>query len=211
MVASLAEAKSHPVTPEDFLNYDRAIRIAKREKEDASAQFSRAKKAAKNGAVDLQAYKFIEQMRRLEEEEQLVVCRHIVQYLNILEMPIGTQFSLIDAPKVPPVKPKAKAEYNLFLAGEAGLRAGRDGDGAESNPFEPGTEQHVAWLRKHSEGLTERVTAARMDVQDTPPVADAAKATARPSTGRKSRSQNANGEMAFNGGSKLHASKTTLN
>jgi hypothetical protein len=199
MVASLAEARSHSITPEEFLRFDGELRTAKREKDDAGAELSRAKKTAKNGAVDLRAYKFIEQMRRLDDDEQIVVVRHIVQYLQWLEMPVGTQFSMIDAPQVPNPKAKAKAEHNVFLAGEAGLKAGRDGEPATANPFVAGTEQHVVFAQKHADGLLERATAARMQDDDTGPVADAGTATngRGRGRGRGRRTAAANGEMAL--------------
>ncbi len=181
MVESLAEARSHTISPEAFLRHDEEMRTAKREKDDAAAALARIKKTAKNDAVDLKAYKFIEQLRRLEDDEQIIFVRHVMQYIEWLQMPIGTQFSLMDAPKVPPVKQKAKAEHEAWQAGEDGLLAGREGRAASSNPFIPGTDKYAAWARRHADGLAERATAARMtqnghDV----PVADAGRATAGP-------------------------------
>jgi hypothetical protein len=174
------------------------IGIARREKEDAGAALARAKKSAKNGAVDLVAYQFIEKMRKLDDDEQMVVFGHIMQYAGWLKMPIGTQASMLDAPQVPPVKSKARHEHNLFLAGEAGLKAGRQGDPASANPFVDGTEQNVAWARKHNEGLQERATAANMEDEDAGPVADAGAATNGRGRGRgRRRSPAANAEMAL--------------
>ena len=182
-MSSLAEARSHSITPEQFLRHDAEIREAKREKDDAGTAFARARKAAKNGAVDLKAYKFVEQIRSLDDDEQIVVMRHMVEMLSWLEMPIGTQFSLIDAPKTPKPKPSAKAAHSVWAAGEAGLLAGREGDPADSNPHQAGSEQHVAWARKHLEGLSERVTAADMDTEGER-VADTAEATRKAAQGR---------------------------
>jgi hypothetical protein len=188
MVANLAEAKSHAITPEVFLQHDREIATAKREHEDTSAALARAKKAAKTGAVDLEAYKFIEKMRKLEDDEQAIVLRHIQQYAVWLEMPWGTQFSLLDAPKVPSPKAKAKTEHAVWAAGEAGLRAGRDGETLDQNPNMPGSEEHAAWARSYLTGLSERATAARMaaDAEAERP-ADVAEATSKAAQGRQSK------------------------
>jgi hypothetical protein len=194
MVASLAEAQSHPVTPEDFLAIDALVRTAKREMEDSSAALARAKKDAKGKAVDMIAYKFVEAMRKLDEEVRPVVYRNFIAYMGWLEMPLGTQASMIDAPKVPKPKPAARSEHSVWAAGEAGLLAGREGDAASANPHSAGTQQHVAWAKKHTEGLQERATAARMsdDTEDQRP-ADTATATKR---GRKATSAAARAAQA---------------
>jgi hypothetical protein len=178
MVANLAEAKEHPITPEDFLRHDSEIRTGKRVKDEAATAFAGIKKSAKSGAVDMEAYKFIERLRRLEPDEQSILVRHIVLYATWLKMPIGTQFSMMDAPKVPAPKAKATQEHIVWQAGEAGLRAGRDGEPSDANPFVNGTETFAAWAKNHKSGLGERATAGRMQDEDTgKPVADAGRAT----------------------------------
>jgi hypothetical protein len=184
MVANLAEAKNHPVTPEAFLKHDTYIRTAKREQEDASAELARTKKAAKQAAVNPLAYKIIEMIRKLDDDEQPIVVRTFLQYATWLDMPIGTQASLMDAPKVPKPKAAAKAEHSVWAAGEAGLQAGRDGDGADANPCSPGSEHYVAWSKKHTRGLTERATAASMLNTEVERVADNADATRKAGQGR---------------------------
>ena len=167
--ASLAEARSHPVEADVFLKHHRHIAEAKREHEDAGTALARAKKSAKNASIDPEAYKFLERLRKLEDDEQTVILDHVLLYAGFLKMPIGTQFSLIDAPKLPkPPKGKgakveeAEAEHVEWEAGEAGLLAGRAGEAAESNPYVPGTNLFVAYDKAHRSGQSERATAAGM-------------------------------------------------
>jgi hypothetical protein len=157
-MTSVAETREHTLSPEQFLHHDTEMRAAKREKDDAGTALARVKKAAKNAAIDLKAYRFVEQLREMDDDEAAIIMRHMFQMMSWLEMPIGTKFSMIDAPKVPPVKAKAKQQHAVFLAGEAGLKAGREGESADANPHTEGSEEHVVWAKRQREGLEERVT-----------------------------------------------------
>lgn len=209
MVANLAEAQSHPITEADFLAADIAIREAKRGQEDASAGLARAKKDAKAKAVNLLAYKWIEHLRKLENDEWPIVVRTFVAYAGWLGMKVGEQSSLLDAPKVPGGK-KAKGTADdeaarnahiVWAAGEAGLEAGRDGDPQSINPHPPGSEQHVAWYTKWNEGIGERATAAKMLNTEVERVADNADATRKAGQGRGRGGKGAreNGARAMSG------------
>jgi hypothetical protein len=206
MVANLAEAKTHPIAPDAFLRHDAAIVIAKREMEDALAAVARAKKAAKKDAVNPLAYKFMEQIRKLDEDERPIVVRTFMEYCSWLNMPIGTQASLIDAPKVPK---QARTAHAVAQASEAGLQAGREGEPASMNPHRPGSEEHVAWSRQHTLGLTERATAAKMLDTEVERVADTAKATRHPAQGRGKGRRTASAALEsahkhLNGGAPAH-------
>jgi hypothetical protein len=186
---SLAQAQSHTLPPETFLAHDQAIRVAKREAEDANAALARAKKAAKNAAVNMTAYKVVQIFDKLDDDEQPVVMGQIVAYMRHRGMPVGTQYSLLDAPQVPPPGKPGKPGREVtapavFDASEAGLRAGRAGDSASSNPQDPGSEEHVAWARSHSAGLAERATASRMADTENERPADVAPATRKAAQGR---------------------------
>lgn len=196
--ANLAEAQNHPIDAEAFLKHHRDIQSAQREKNEAGTALAREKKAAKSGGIDLKAYKWIEQLRDLETEEQAILLRHLIDYATILQMPIGTQFSLMDAPQAPPpAKPlrgaaKLKAEAAQAQleaaareeAAERGLRAGRDGAEAESNPYKLGSETYVAWSKGHADGLQEAVTAEFMGSTEGERPADVADATRKAGQGR---------------------------
>jgi hypothetical protein len=178
----LADATDHRINPDVFLDLDREIRETKRVHEDAGAAVARAKKAAKNAGVKPVAYAIIEKVRRLDDDEQVVIIDHVVRYFKWLGMPIGSQLSLLDAPKVEPPKKEAKQRHAVWAAGEAGLKAGREGDPASNNPYQPGSEQHAHWARRHNDGLGERATAAKMGDTEKERPADVAPATRR---GRK--------------------------
>lgn len=204
MVVSLAEAQNHPITPEAFLAADRLVQTAKREQQDASAALARAKKDAKAKSINLTAYKLVEQMRKLEDDERAVVIRLFMSYAGWLDMPLGTQMSLIDAPKMPKPKASAKTEHSVWAAGEAGLIAGRDGEAADSNPHKPGTEHHVAWQNKWADGLGERATAARMLDTEVERVADTATATRKAGQGRGRGRSSGRDNASQNGGALAH-------
>ncbi len=194
MTATLAEAHDHPISEADFLKADRNMREAKREMEDASAAMARAKKDAKSKAINLLAYKWIEQVRKLEEDEAEIVLRTFLAYAGWLQMKVGEQASLIDAPKMVvkqskadrAASAKAQTEHSVWAAGEAGLEAGRDGDPESINPHPPGSEQHVSWAKSWTSGMSERATAAKMLNTEVERVADTADATRKAGQGRRS-------------------------
>jgi uncharacterized protein (UPF0335 family) len=208
MVANLAEAKTHPIAPELFLRKHALIQGATREKEDSAAELARVSKDAKSAGVNSLAYKMLARVRKLDDDEQIIVMRNFIQYMQWLDMPVGTQFSLIDAPKVPSPRAKAKADLGLFDAREEGLRAGRDGDPASYNAHPPGSEKHVAWAEAWSKGLAERARIAAMgpDDEDGKPVADNGRATAVP--GQRKRRAPSNAKLALDNAGHLNGGPT---
>lgn len=186
MTNNLAEAQTHDLDGQDFLSHHQAIAEAKREQEDAGAALARSKKAAKNAAVDMEAYAFIQKLLKLEPDEAAIRVRHVLQYATYLQMPVGTQFSMLDAPQMPKPPSDAQLAHKVWLAGEAGLKAGREGDASDSNPHPPGSEEHAAWSRKQIDGLAERARIASMGGSEgDAPVADTADATRKAAEGRR--------------------------
>lgn len=187
MVANLAEAQSHQISAEAFLACDTEILSAKREKDGVSFNLAGAKKAAKKIGMNLTSYSLLEKIRRLDDDEQIVVLRAFWQMTQWLEMPVGTQFSLIDAPKMPkptPAVKAAKSEHDHKAAWEVGLKAGRSGDPADVNPHKAGSEKHAGWAKGHTEGLGERAVAARMGSTENERPTDTADATRKAGQGR---------------------------
>lgn len=161
MVASLAAAQSPNVPPETFLAHLRSIRDAKRTQEDANMAVARVKKAAKRDGIDLDAFKLMEGLAKLDEDEAELRLRHLFEYSKWANLPIGTQLDAFGDHRVPPVKTKAAAEHDLWAAGDAGRAAGKKGEPKDNNPHNPGTELHVVWNKSWLDG--QRVIADEMN------------------------------------------------
>lgn len=151
MVASLAEAKSHNVTPDTFLKHYRAMRDAKRAKEDAGIAYARVQKAAKADGIDLEAYKLFERLTKIDSDEAEIQLRHAMEMMQWAGKPLGTQLDMFRVDAQEPTS-KTQREHAIWEAGDAGLVAGRDGQDREDNPHEPGSEEHVAWDKSWAKG-----------------------------------------------------------
>lgn len=162
MVANLAEAASHPVSPETFLEHYRHIRDATRAKDDASMALARTKKAAKTDGMDMFALKLVEQLSKLDNDEAEIRLRNFTHYARFLNKPYGTQLSMFDS-DLPEATAKAREEHAIWEAGQAGLRAGQEGHRADFNPHPPGTEKHVTWHRNWKTGY-DSFTASQAEI-----------------------------------------------
>lgn len=189
MVASVAEAGSHNVPPALIQSYWRKIREAKRAQDDANAAMARVKKDAKNGGLEMKSIKLLETLSREDDDVLEVVLGKAIDYAKVLGMAFAKQLSLFAGERTEPDVSHAEMEkHKEWEAGEAGLRAGRDGDAASANPYPLGSPGYVAWAKQHTAGLTERATAARSLNTEAERVADNATATKKAAQGRKPRS-----------------------
>src|SRR5262249_14098472 len=146
---SLAEASSHNVPPETFLKHYRAIRDLKAAHADAAMAVARAKKAAKNEGIDLDALKMLEKLAALDDDEAELRLRHLSGYSKWLNLPIGMQADLFGSPEAATVSAQAAAEQAEWQAGDEGRDAGRAGRERDENPYEAGSAEYVAWDRAH--------------------------------------------------------------
>lgn len=152
MVTSLAEAEKPNVPPEVFLTHYQAIRNARRAHEDTSMALARCKKAAKGAGLDLDAFRLLENLSKLEEDEAEIQLRHLHQYAVWANLPIGTQLDAFGQHQVPKPKAKALTEHDLWKASDAGYRSGRAGRPRDDNPHPLGSEIHVNWANGWIDG-----------------------------------------------------------
>lgn len=152
MAESLAEARSHNVGPEVFLRHWRDIRDAKNAKDDAGMGHTRAKKAAKQAGINLDAFKLVEQFADLDTDEMELLLKDVIAYSKWLKLPIGTQMEMFAKPDVAMPNDAAAAQHAEWEAGQDGLAAGQNGHERDTNPCEPGSAEHVAWDKQWAKG-----------------------------------------------------------
>ena len=145
-VVSLAEASSHNVPPAVFLKHYREIRDLKDVAADASAAVARAKKAAKNAGIDIDALKMLEKLASLDADEAELQIKHLQTYAAWIELPIGAQLDMWGKPEAATVDDKTAEEQREWAAAGEGYKAGEKGDERDANPHhEPGSAEYAAW------------------------------------------------------------------
>jgi len=154
--ASLAEARSHNVPADVFLRHWREIRDAKTMHSDSGMAVARAKKQAKAAGIDLDAFKLVEQLAGLEEDELEMLLKNILVYSKWLKLPIGTQSEMFSTPvNAPEPTADSRAEHDDWEAQQQGLAAGKGGVNREDNPFEAGSSRFDKWDRAWAKGNKE--------------------------------------------------------
>jgi hypothetical protein len=148
---SLAEASSHNVPPDVFLRHYRTIRDLKDAHSETGMAIARAKKAAKNDGIDLDAMKLLEKFATLDADEAELKMKHLVIYAKWANVAIGTQATMFED-DIPEVDVNAASEQREWVAGGRGFDAGEAGHERGTNPFEAGSAEHVAWDKSWTRG-----------------------------------------------------------
>lgn len=150
--ASLAEASSHNVPPEVFLKHYREIKALKDDQAEAAAAVARAKKAAKNVGIDLDALKIMEKWHDLDADEAELQLKHLRIYAGWLKSPLVTQLVMFASPEAPPVDDKTAAEHAEWEARDQGSAEGKAGHERGDNPNLLGSPEYAAYDRGWLEG-----------------------------------------------------------
>jgi hypothetical protein len=172
---SLADAQSPNLTPSTFLSHFRNIRDLTRVSDEARMAVTRAKKAAKDDGVDGPSLKFLESLRKLDEDEAKIRVRHIFDYARYLNQPLGTQEDLF--PEImAKVEDKAAADQREWEAGDTGYLAGTGGKLRGDNPFPNGSPLAARWDKQFLRGM--KVLADQMKAKSDTAADDKQAATA---------------------------------
>jgi hypothetical protein len=129
------------------------MRDLKREHKDVGMAVTRAKKAAKNDGIDLDALKWLEKLAELDTDEAEMQLRHLQIYAKWIKLPIGMQSNMFGEPEAATVDAKAAAEQREWQAGDDGLEAGKGGRDRDENPHHAGSAEHVAWDKAWTKGF----------------------------------------------------------
>ena len=148
-----AATPSTNVPPEIFLKHYRLIRDAKRAAEETSMALARTKKAAKSDGVDLDAFKLLERLTKVDSDEAEAQLRHLKDYCAWLKLPIGTQLGLFAAAVADEPTDGAQAEQRAWEAEQAGIEAGKGGQHrVDDNPYPAGTEHYARFDKGYLRG-----------------------------------------------------------
>lgn len=150
--ASIAETRSHNVPPKVFLDHYRTIRDLKDAHADAGMAVARAKKAAKNAGIDLDALKMLEKLTALDLDEAEMQLKNLRMYAQWIELPIGSQMDMFGKAEPETVDAETAAEQREWVAGSRGYEAGAAGQERDINPYEAGSAEYVAWDKSWARG-----------------------------------------------------------
>ena len=115
-----------------------------------NGKISAWKKRAKHDGVDTDAIVVAIKLKKRDPEEVIAEHKSVLRVLHLLDAPLGKQFDLLrDVEVKDVVEPRT-----------AGKAAGKNGEGADNNPYQSGTEQYQQWETGRMEG--QAVIANRM-------------------------------------------------
>jgi uncharacterized protein (UPF0335 family) len=138
------------VKPETFMEHWRKIRELKDEQAELSAAIARAKKAAKGDGIDLEAVALLERLCKMDDDELQLRMRKLFVYSDWIKMPLAEYAEGITPPAP---KQETNAEFDLWQVQQNGLAAGKTGTRREDNPYDAGSEKHVAWDKAWGKGF----------------------------------------------------------
>ncbi len=133
------------VAPEIFLVLYRAMKEAKRRKDEAAAGFAAAKARAKEAGVDMNALKIMEHLSGLDDAEADIRMRQTMRYCEWVGMPFAVQTDMFAQLGNNMIATKLAAEHQEWEAEQSGYNAGKAGDSVDNCPHNPGTALAERW------------------------------------------------------------------
>lgn len=117
---------------------DAAVTIQK----EKNGSLRNAYKLAKADGCDIDAIKLAAKLKKRDVGEVVSEHRVVARVLKLMEAPLGLQYDLFADVEV----------VDQIDARSAGVHAGKNGEPADNNPHQPGTEQHADWRRGWGDG-----------------------------------------------------------
>lgn len=141
------------VTPQYIAQAAREFSDSQDALETAKGKHRNLIKKLKADGIAIDTLKLVLQLKRQDEADVLGNQREFIRYARILNLPIGTQLSLLDD-EMPQdeLDDKEREEQVAWDAGEQGKVAGKAGKPASGNPYPVGTLAYAAWDLGHKKG-----------------------------------------------------------
>lgn len=153
-----ADAARTNVTPETILTARRERSEAKDALETAKARYRNIGKKIEAWGVNVQQLDRVIEFARRDQDELGQEFRTFIHYARVLNVPIGTQLSLLDDNGAAvDLSDKAREEQAAWDAGQQGMLAAKNQEPASNNPHEAGSLAHAAWAEAH------RIQMAKLD------------------------------------------------
>ncbi len=157
---------SNGMSPEEFLKHYRAMKDAKRCKEEAGEAFKATRAAFKAVGGDLNAFKIVEHLQSLDDADAELRMRETLRYASWLDLDIGTQADMFGGAQQINLTGAVQAEHQAWVSEQAGYKSGKDGEPIDNCPHPGGSPFHVSWRRGWHDG--QAAIAAAMRPKDDP-------------------------------------------
>ncbi len=142
------------VPPETIIRARQDRTEAKALLETAKARFRACGKKIESWGVDLKELDKVIEFARRDQDDLRGEFSTFIHYCKVLQLPLGTQLSLLDD-DAPPVdlSEADKEQAAAWDAGDQGYKAGKNGEPASNNTYPPGSLAFAAWAEYHKRGL----------------------------------------------------------
>lgn len=140
---------------DEYLTADDAVDTAVGERKDL-------RKRIKGAGIDLKAFDRMRRDSQRSGEERERDDREYRRYMAFIGKPVGTQtsFTFVDDEQEETEEEGSATQLRRLNAAEReGLKAGKDGQRADSNPWTPGSEEFARWSDAWQQGQAEKVAA----------------------------------------------------
>jgi len=176
----MVKAQSRPaesMEPEVFLSNHRRIAERIRAAEESAASGKAAVNSAKAAGFNVQAYKFVRKLSKMDRGDAERLIRDALVYSRFLDLGLFDQRDLFatidgknDADPMASLTASVVQGHKEWEAEQAGYQNGRVNDPLDNNPYLPGTAMHeryiVGWRdgeasRREAEARGEQVIKAK--------------------------------------------------
>jgi hypothetical protein len=120
--------------------------------ETAKARFRNCGKKIESWGVDLKQLDRVIEFARRDSDELKGEFHTFLHYCKVLQLPLGTQLSLLDDDVKVDMSPGAKEEAEAWDAGQQGFAAGKNGEPPSNNKYPAGTLAFTAWEEARARG-----------------------------------------------------------
>ena len=143
------EKPSGIIEPEVFLANHRRISDSLLSFEEFKASGKARVASAKAAGVNIQAYKLVRKLARMERRDAEQLIRDTLLYAKLLELGLGDQLDLFTGQEhnvVAGLTASVVAEHKGWEAERQGYENGKFSDPSDNCPHDPGTELHSRYM-----------------------------------------------------------------
>lgn len=127
---------------DDYSELFRRMELVKKDGAAIRQEIGTWKERTKSDGIDPAGVIIAVKLSRRPAEEVVAEHREVVQNLQLMPGPLGEQFDLF----------QDHAKNKVIDAYLSGLKAGKNGEGVENNPFDSGTEGYFKWAEGRMQG-----------------------------------------------------------
>ena len=137
------------IEPEVFLSNHRRISDWQLRVDEYKATGKARLNSAKAAGINLQAYKLVRKLAKMERGDAERLIRDVLLYSKFLDLGLGDQLDLFGGQEnsaLAGLTAQVVSEHKGWEAERAGYEAGKTGEPSDNCPHQPGDELHQRWM-----------------------------------------------------------------